>query len=216
MKKFVVPILTGVLALSALLPLSAQNSKNILSGITSKIESGNMVEIEFEFSIFDEKGEELFSESGIFEAQDSLYKMQSAVVAIYCNAYKKWIYDIVSDEITIFPYQRSLNDITENPLLIFTSVEGNFTYPTRPKEYDNGKGWIISLKPIDKNFPYESIEIAVDRSTALPVAIRCLKKDKGIYHVDILSFKLKQQYPVDYFILNIYDYPNAYVTDLSN
>ena len=195
--------------------ISAQNSKAILSGITSKVESGDLVEIRFEFSALDEKGEETFFDTGMFEAQDSLYRMRTTAYAIYCNAFKKWLHDIPAGEITIFPYKRSLTDVTENPLLIFTSIEGNFSYSSKPKEYNDGNGWIIALKPVDKNFPYESIEIAVDKQSGLPAAVRCITKDKRAYLVTIIEFNLKPAQSVDYFMLNVHDHPHAYVTDMT-
>ena len=218
MKKMVLSgLLSSVMffALATASDISAQNSIAILSAITSKIESGDMAEIRFDFSILDEKGEEAFFDTGVFEAQDSLYRVRTSVYAIYCNAYKKWIHDIPAGEITILSYERSLTDVTENPLMIFTSIDGNFSYSSKPKEYNNGKGWIIALKPIDKKFPYDSIEIAIDKQSGLPVAVRCITKDKRVYIVTILEFNLKPAQSVDYFMLNVHDHPHAYVTDMT-
>lgn len=157
-----------------------------LNTFANKANKGS--EIEFEFEALDNKGNSIYSNSGVVYIFNDKYKMLIPdELMVIDNGVRRFIYKVQDDEIIIAPVNKEETDIMENPFAVLRYKKdkiGNYTIDVKAKKED---------------IPNQII----------------LKANNGAkYIISIKKFKEFTNINDKFFEYNIKDYPNAIVTNL--
>lgn len=207
---------TIILALAIIfniISLSAQDSKEIISEVSAKMNSFECVELTFSFTALDDKGAVMGEQSGIFIVQGDKFVVLAPQISVYCDGESKWIYDKDNAEVTIIKNDPTKSDITENPFNIFKSAEDVYNFPSKPSEEENGCRTIFMV-PKDKKINYSSVEFKVNMSDYTPVSLKYISKSGETYFAQIDSLRKIEPKDDKFFIIDIDSLWDVIVTDL--
>lgn len=190
------------------------NAKSdVLERVKANLERDELVVIQFNFTAYGVQGDLLLEESGVFESRHDMFRMISPSVEVWCDTIHKWIFNKQEEEIMVFKYIPSHFDITENPFSLFKKYDKEFTYSDAVQV--KGEELVtIELKPKDKRSPYEKIVLVIDKKSYQPRSVACMKRDKGIYNINIVAMNYLPKQEQQYFSFNPDLYPDAFVTEM--
>lgn len=172
--------------------IQAQNKE--LEGFARKANAGS--EIAFQFSATDNKGKEIYNETGKTLIQGNKYRLEVPDnLLIVNNGSTRWIYKEQDDELVIAANNPNEEDILENPFAILQS---------------NGKQI--------KNYGVSIVKRAAGAGGAqmqgVPDKIILTAKGGAKYTIKITGFKGVPNLSGAIFELDAKKYPKAIVTDL--
>lgn len=199
--------------------VSKKGGGALLEEMKNQIGKLGTCEIVFEFEAYSSGGELLGEQSGIFIAQGDCFKISTPIVELFCDGESKWIYDIEAVEMTIFPHNKELDDIAENPFGVLKNLDlSHYKFSNRAEKVVVGSNncYQLTLTPKDKDSNYTSLIIAISETTSLPVSLRYLNRNGDWYFLTISSIGEIPQKSSDYFLPgdDVLSNPDLYITDL--
>ena len=97
--------------------------KEVLASMQEALKGLGTSDFAFSFQAFGQDGALLGDESGHFVAQGEAFKLSTGSVTVFCDGQVKWIYDMVNEEVTIFPHDVTSVDPAENPFAVLSGGE---------------------------------------------------------------------------------------------
>lgn len=213
----------NILAVAAVLlipaVMSAQNRslspEDVLVFMQEALHGLGTADFSFDFHAEDQAGDILGDESGHFVAQDESFRLSTDAMTMFCDGRTKWIYDMVNDEITIFPHDVTSVDPAENPFAVLSKADpASYTFKGRVRTGDDS--YTVVMVPKSGNVSFTQLEIAVSADTFLPVSLKYMNSNGDMYVLSIRGVSSTETLPKDYFKPSeeLLDNPDIYITDM--
>lgn len=198
----------------------APQPKEVLTSMQDALKGLGTADFEFSFQAFGQDGAVLGDERGHFVAQGEAFKLSTGSVTVFCDGQVKWIYDMVNEEVTIFPHDVTSVDPAENPFAVLEKADASmysFKGGTENGKAGDGRAlYTIDMVPKDKNLSFTSLRITVSADTFLPVAVTYMSRTGDRYELQIISVNSVETKPSDFFVPSqeLMDNPDIYITDM--
>lgn len=194
----------------------APDGADLLKKMAQALKEKPAIELTFELTAADPNGAVNGSLKGMVQAQGYSFRLINEELEIYCDSKSKWVLNILTNELTIFPYDSTQTDLVENPIGFLTSLStenSQFKHPRQAVETLKPHGtkpiWQIELTPKSKFAPYKSLIIAIEKENHLPCLIRHQSTDDSSYTIHIKTIKSRPTpWPITYFQI-----PPSYLTN---
>lgn len=184
----------------------------LLREISNKYQKFATMQIDYSYKA--EKDQKVSdTQKGKIKIKGSQYYFTFAGQAFYCDGVSIWNYQKESNEISIFEYDDS-DDNMINPAKLLAGWEKNFRAKIIREEFENNKNLIlIDLTPI-KNESYYRIRLYIDKAKNEIIRVAVYEKDNTIYTYFFDKFITNVPMDDKQFKLNPADYPNAQINDM--
>ena len=202
---------------------SKENSADVLTKMGNAIDKMGAMELKFVINMQSDGVGNLNSTdaenyTGSVEIQGSSFKMVSPDFEIFCDGISKWILNVDSDELTIFPNDTTQIDMVENPVGFLRSLasgkESGYKYSQRATLSADGTLLQVELTPSRRNSLCKNLIISVKRSDYLPYGIVYNGADGSGYKVEIAALKKVAGWSAGNFIFPENRMRGLQVTDL--
>ena len=194
----------------------APDAAQLLENMAKALKSKPAIELTFELTAADPTGAVNGSLEGTVQAQGYSFKLINPELEIYCDSKSKWILNLDTQELTIFPNDTTQTDLVENPVGFLTSlnkVNSQFSPPRKAVQTVTPLGckaiWQIELSPKNRYAAYKSLIIGIEKETHLPCLIRYQSTDDSSYTIHIKTIKTQ---PTRWPITN-FQIPTSYLTN---
>ena len=138
----------------------APQPKEVLTSMQDALKGLGTADFEFSFQAFGQDGAVLGDERGHFVAQGEAFKLSTGSVTVFCDGQVKWIYDMVNEEVTIFPHDVTSVDPAENPFAVLEKADASmysFKGGTENGKAEDGRAlYTIDMVPKDKKLSFTS------------------------------------------------------------
>jgi len=175
---------------------SKENSIDVLKKMGSAIDNLGALKLKFVVNAeIDAAGKSVSSADSYFgsvEVEGNSFKMVSPDFEIFCDGVSKWILNVASDELTIFPNDTTHTDMVENPVGFLRSLasgkDNGYKHSQRATLSSDGNLWQVELTPSGRGSLCKNLIISVNRNDYLPFSIVYNGTDGSGYRVEITSF----------------------------
>ena len=209
--------------LSAQATNSRESSADVLKKMSGAIDE--IGSLELKFVIYTEisgvkgtNGGGVESYTGSVEVDGSSFKMVSPDFEVFCDGISKWILNIASDELTIFPNDTTDADMVENPIGFFRSLasgkESGYKHSSRATLSADGNLWQVELTPTVRLSLCKNIVISVNRTDYLPYSIVYNDTNGSGYRVEITTLKRVAGWDAKNFVFPENRMKGLHITDL--
>lgn len=197
------------------------NAPDVLAKMADALKGIEAMDLLFEMTVTDQNGSVVGNFEGEVQSQGYAFKLLNPELEVYCDGVSKWIYNVASAELTIFPNDTTQADLVENPvgfLLSLNSGNSDFRKPGKAQYNKNpldGRAvWSIELTPKSRYAPYKGLTICVDASDYLPSVLMYKSADDNTYTINIKSVRKLPLWPLSNFRFPEKMLPGLTVTDL--
>jgi outer membrane lipoprotein-sorting protein len=199
---------------STLLLAQKQDAEQLLDRAALAYNQSQGISIEFNTmtQTSNQSGES--STKGTIDMQGERFVMVMPSMHIFFNGTTQWVYMEAADEVNINnPSMEELESI--NPMLLLQNYDKGYTVTSNKdiSKPNGAKVASVKLTPREKG-EMQSIEIQLDKQTALPVQMKLFMQNDVQVVVDITNLKLNKKYPDNYFAFKASDYPEVEIIDL--
>lgn len=211
-----------VLAFAAVCPATGQGkltAPQVVAIMQQVLKNSGTMEFGFVFRAENSKGELINETDGTFVAEGECFKMNTPDLEMYCDGASKWLYDMLNDEITIFPHDPNTVEIAENPFAVLNRITPEaYTFRSGVKVMqDKGvTSYRVVMAPKDKSLSYSELAMTVNGTAWLPSEMEYQSVTGDRY---IVKINRSGKVPVkgkDYFTPSeeLLSNPDIYITDL--
>ena len=215
MKKYIF-ILTVFFAFS--FSVSAQyvetEAKAILDKAAQAIQNSTGSKVEFSLTINNAQTSQKQTMNGTLFLKGDKFKLLIADTETYYDGKNQWLYVPDFDEVTISsPTTEELSEI--NPTAILSSYKQGFKLAKEnDKTVDGKQAFVINIHPEDRNKPYHSVEIIVDKTTYDIISISTFGKGGTDTTIKVKKHEKGQNFADQIFVFDPKKHPNIEVIDL--
>jgi hypothetical protein len=201
---------------------SKENSIDVLRKMGSAIDNIGASKLKFVVNAeIDAAGKSVSSADNYFgsvEVEGSSFKMVSPDFEIFCDGVSKWILNVASDELTIFPNDTTQTDMVENPVGFLRSLasgkDNGYKHSQRATLSSDGNLWQVELTPSGRGSLCKNLIISVNRNDYLPFSIVYNGTDGSGYRVEVTSFMKVDKWEAGNFIFPESRKKGLHITDL--
>ena len=211
MKRFII-----LLALLFSGTLFAQNTDGgatpILQSLSQKYQSFTSMSIDYTYKAVKEK-KTIATLTGKVAIKGKKYYMTFDDQTFYCDGVTMWNYQKSSNEVSIYTYDESDDDIL-NPAKMLASWQKNYTAKFIREEIEAGKSLqIIDLTP-KKTQSYYKIRLFVDKNKNEIVRCAVYEKDNSIYTYYFDKFVSNAALSDSQFVFDTTKHPGVGINDM--
>jgi outer membrane lipoprotein-sorting protein len=212
-KKYIIFLLIGFGATG----MDAQNTKQLLNTFTEKITGYKTIEMAFTLTFDNPIKGAANNYEGTLLCMGDKYRLLTDEWEVYCDGRSKWLCNKETNEVVI-QYVSDDNeaaDITDHPLRFLTSYAKEFSYKQKGESRtDNGTTLIdIVFLPKEKKAAYTSIQLTLEKDTALPHTIQ-YHANNGNYSIRITRITPDVAAFDGYFAFPKHRFPTIEIIDL--
>lgn len=183
-------VVFSVLVAFPLLGQKLPSAKFVVANMQESLKNGGTMKFEFVFRAENSEGKMIEETEGTFVAENESFKMNTPALEMYCDGVSKWLYDIINEEVTIFPHDPNTIEIAENPFSVLskiTSEEYSFRSGVKELQEKGVKSYRIVIVPKDKSLSYSELVLTVSSMTWLPSVMEYMSVSGDRYVLKITN-----------------------------
>ena len=223
MKKLLLISLLSISITQIVLAQKDPQAQKILTALSKKYKSYDMVKTDFTFSLDDPMSNMKDTQVGTLISKPKANKFK---VIIYSPADKTTVaQEIISDGKSQWTYVKKdkeveLNNVDKsedslNPAQIFTIYEHGYKYVYNGEEKVDGKiCQIVDLTPEDTKKQFFKVRLTIDKAKKQIYSAMIFDKNGSKYNYVIRTFTANPKLPETLFTFDKKDYPGVEVVDL--
>jgi len=223
MKKILLSLLFLIVTSSMVFAQKDVDAKKILSGVSKKYKSYNMIKADFTFLMDDPMNKIKDTQYGTLVTQPKLNRFKvtiynptdktSAAQEIISDGKVQWTYVIKEKEVDVSDADHSEDSI--NPAQMFTIYEHGYKYVYNGEETIDGKVCqVIDLSPEDAKKPFFKVRLAIEKSKKLIHSAMIFDKSGSHYTYTITTLTPNPKLPENIFTFDKKTHPGVEVVDL--
>lgn len=159
--KIAAVILTALAALAVQVPAFAVTNGEVLAALRRGMEQAGICKMDFTLS------SDSYDVSGCAYVSEKCYRIESGEFLIVADGTSKWIYNGETDEAVVMKDDRSNPDLIENPFFLFSGMDGVYDFNPSSEAAVRSGAYVLSVKPLDKDYPYRNISVRISSSYRL-------------------------------------------------
>ncbi len=190
-------------------------AKSILSEVSRKYRSFNIVKADFNFSVENKQNNLKQTEKGTLYAKSNSkkYKVTMSERDLLSDGKVQWTYLKNDDEVQLSNVDNSEDAL--NPANIFTIFEKGFKYIYNGERRVGTKVYqMIDLSPEDPKKSYFKIRLSIDKAAKQLASVVIFDKNSNTYTYTITAFTPNAKVPESAFVFNAKAHPGVEIVDL--
>lgn len=190
-------------------------AKNILTEVSKKYRSYNIVKADFTFSVENKQNNVKQTEKGTLYAKSNSrkYKVSMDERDMISDGKVQWTFLKKDDEVQVSNADNS--DDALNPANVFTMFEKGFKYIYNGERKVGTKVYqMIDLSPIDTKKPYYKVRLSIDKVAKQLTNVVVFDKNSSTYTYNISAFTPNPKVPESTFTFNSKSHPGVEIVDL--
>lgn len=193
--------ISALLALTLVLPMSAQTAKQVLDKAAAVVSAKNGAQASFTIK------NDHMSTNGTIAIKGRQFHATTPQAIVWFDGKTQWTYLKQNEEVNVAnPTEAEQQAI--NPYSFIYMYKQGYSYTMQKK----GQNYEVHLTATSKTRGIKEMYIVINQKTSVPSQIR-MKQDKGWTTIDIKNFKTAKLSDGT-FRFNAKDFPNAEVIDL--
>jgi len=223
MKKLLIYFILTVLTTGYAFAQKDAEAKKILSAVSAKYKSYDIVKADFTFTLDDPQANVKDTQTGTLIARSKANKFKVIIYSpgdkttsaeeIISDGKSQWTYQKKDKEVQLSDVDHSEDNI--NPAQLFTIYEKGYKYLYNGDEKVDGRlCQIIDLTPDDEKKQFFKVRLSIDKVKKQIYSALIFDKNGSRYTYTIRSFTPNVKLPDNIFTYNKSDHPGVEVVDL--
>jgi len=213
MKKYILTITALCIAITVF-SQNTDESRNILSRVSTAFEASNGVKLSFMLHIIELNGDTFHAQSGEAQIRGDRFHLTMDAVDVWFDGITQWT--LMHDIDEVYINTPSAGEIaTISPLALLGMYRSGFQISAPvSKTVNEVSAHVIEMTPASENDHFQTISVAIDKQTNTVVQVN-LTMDNGMKtRIDITDYNANHNFPDHYFVFPADDFQNVIIVDL--
>lgn len=181
----------------------------LLEQAVKKIEADAAVQMTFAYTVYDNAGEEQFSDEGALKLAGGKYALHISPMRLWCDGETQWNYMASNNELYITQAGSDEAQIYNPVYLMGLYKEG---YDCEVKSVGGKKQVTLSATSADASF--DKVEITLDAESLRPTAMTIFVAGQGYTKILINGYKPKCMFDARVYKCPVEDFPGVEIVDM--